>query len=381
MKICMVISTPFPPEEGIGYYTYNLSKKLIDKGHEIIVITRGSWNEIQEKLIEDIKVIKAPFLPLYPFYLHIHGVFVNKIFKSIEEEVDILHFHTPLPPFIKTNLPIITTIHTPMLTDSKYIKSTSIYYLSSKISARFISYPLEIKLLHSSDIITTVSKSVAQELKKYYYLDSKKIIVVGNGVDEKFFHPADKNLEDDKKYIMFAGRIDREKGLFDLIEGAGVICKDRSDVSFIIAGRGRDSKKLQQKIKKLNLQDRFILTGQVEKDQLPKLYQKSSIFILPSYHEGLSGALLEAMSCGLPVIATDVRGNRDIIHDKRNGILIPPRSPKIIAKTISMLLDDEELRRKLGENARRTIEKEYTWDVISNKFLKYYESLIEGRKT
>ncbi|HEC80987.1 MAG TPA: glycosyltransferase family 1 protein, partial [Thermoplasmatales archaeon] len=214
---------------------------------------------------------------------------------------------------------------------------------------------------------------------KEYHLNPEKVIVVGNGVDEKFFYPKQKILEEGKKYIMFAGRIDREKGLFDLVESATYICSKRSDVFFIIAGKGRDLGKLQWSIRKAKLQDRFIFPGQVDKDQLVKLYQNATIFVFPSYHEGLPGAVLEAMSCGLPVIATDVRGNRDLISNGETGILVPPRSPKKMAEAISMLLEDEKLRKTLGKNARKIVERSYTWDVVSNKFLRCYESLVEDR--
>jgi len=376
MKICMVISTPFPPEEGIGYYTYNLSKKLIEKGHKVIVITRGSWNKTQKEKIEEIEVIKAPFLPIYPFYIYLHGFFVNKIFKSLESQIDIVHLHSPLPPLIKTSRPIITTIHTPMLTDYRQTRITSFHSLFSKISAKLVSYPQELKLIEASDIITTVSNPVAQELKEYNIKPSE-LIITGNGVDEKFFNYKQKKPEGNIKYIMFAGRIDREKGLFDLVECGRYISKERSDVRFIIAGKGRDFNKLKKKIKKIGLQDKFILTGQVNKNQLVKLYQNATIFILPSYHEGLPSVVLEAMSCGLPVIVTDVRGNRELISNGETGIVIPPRSPKKMAKTISTLLDDGKLRKKLGENARKIIEKNYTWDKISNKFLECYKSLVK----
>lgn len=374
----MVISTPFPPEEGIGYYTYNLSKKLIEKGHQVVVITRGFWSRTERESIDDIEVIKAPFIPIYPFYIHVHGMLVDKVFKKLESKVDVVHFHTPLPPLIKTSLPVVTTIHTPMLSDNRYIEVSSLYSLLSKISARLVSYPVELKLIQASDIVTTVSKSVAQELKEYH-LNPEKVIVVGNGVDEKFFYPKQKILEDGKKYIMFAGRIDREKGLFDLVESATYICSEKPDVFFIIAGKGRDLGKLQWSIRKAKLQDRFIFPGQVDKDQLVKLYQNATIFVFPSYHEGLPGAVLEAMSCGLPVIATDVRGNRDLISNGETGILVPPRSPKKMAEAISMLLEDEKLRKTLGKNARKIVERSYTWDVVSNKFLRCYESLVEDR--
>jgi len=371
----MVISTPFPPREGIGYYTYNLSKKLIEKGHEVIVITRGTLKKTQRQVIDGIEVVRAPFIPIYPFYLYIHGVFVNKLFKSLESEIDIVHVHTPLPPIIKTSLPVITTVHTPMLTDYFYVKIDSLYSLFSKISSRFVSYPLELKHINASDIIVTVSNPIAKELKEYN-LDPEDVIVVGNGVDEKFFFPNQKKSVNDDKYILYTGRMDREKGLFDLVECGRYICNERSDISFIFAGSGRDLNILKHKTRKAGLQDRFIFLGQVDKNHIVKLYQKASIFVFPSYHEGLPTVLLEAMSCGLPIIATDVRGNRDLISQGENGILIPTGEPKKIAEAINMLLEDEKLRIYLGKNARNTIIEKYTWEIIANKMLRYYESLV-----
>jgi len=378
MHICHVISVPFPPVEGIGRYVHGLSTKQIEKGHNVAIITRGSWNKIEREVIDGMNVIRVPFIPIYPFYIYLHGIFVNKIFKSLESQIDIVHIHTPLPPPVKTSLPTITTVHSPMLTDNRYMKIRSIYSFFSKISARFVSYPLELKLVQSSDLVTTVSKSIAQELKEYH-LNPDEVNVLYNGVDEKFFSPKQRRSDDSKKYIMFVGRIDREKGLFDLLECGRYICSERPDVFFVVVGKGRDLDKLRQKTRKAEVQGRFIFLGQVDKDELVKLYQNATLFVLPSYHEGLPGVLLEAMSCGLPVIATDVRGNRDIISDGENGILVPPKAPKKMAEAISMLLKNERIGKNLSKNARKTIEKNYTLDAISSNFLKCYESLIEVR--
>jgi glycosyltransferase involved in cell wall biosynthesis len=331
----MVLSTPFPPVEGIGYYTYYLSKKLIEEGHEVVV-------------------------------------------KSLKPEIDVVHFHTPLPSLIKTDLPIITTVHTPMLTDYRLVKMRSMYSILSKISARLVSYPQELKLIQASNIVTTLTNSIANELKEYY-LNGKEVIVMGNGVDENVCTPNQKDVEKDRKYILFVGHIYREKGLFDLLESAKYICNDRSDVFFNIVGLGRDLNKLKRKVKKFGLEDRFIFLGQIKKDILVKLYQNATLFVLPSYHEGLPTVLLEAMSCGLPIIATDVRGNRDLISNGKNGIIIPSRDPKKLAEAILMLLEDEKLGENLSKNARKTIEENYTWDIVSSKFLRCYESLVEVR--
>jgi L-malate glycosyltransferase len=91
----------------------------------------------------------------------------------------------------------------------------------------------------------------------------------------------------------------------------------------------------------VELQDKFILLGQVSKETLLGLYRKATLFVFPSYHEGLPTVLLEAMSCGVPIIATDARGNRDVITKDQNGILVPPGNPKKLAEAISFLLDNE----------------------------------------
>ena len=94
-----MITREFPPiSGGIGYYVYNLSKKLIERGHEVSVITRGSTRKTIKSEVEGIDIFWAPFFPLYPFHLGIHGYFVNKIVKSLSSEVDLIHIHSPLPP-------------------------------------------------------------------------------------------------------------------------------------------------------------------------------------------------------------------------------------------------------------------------------------------
>ena len=179
----MVISTPFPPEEGIGYHVYNLSRKLIERGHEVTIITRSSL-KTEATYVEGIKVIKAPFIPFYPFHVNIHGFFANRIFKSIEKEFDLVHIHTPLSPVIKTSLPIVSTIHTSMIEDARHIEVVDLKSFSSKILTKLVSYPLVSKLIENSKVVATVSNSVAHELKGYYGLDNTVVEWI-----EFFFSP------------------------------------------------------------------------------------------------------------------------------------------------------------------------------------------------
>lgn len=379
MKICMILSLPFPPEEGIGYYTYFLSKKLLDNGHDVVIMTRGSWKKVQMEKYQGIEVIKVPFIPLYPFYLKIHGMFLSDIFRELEPSIDLIHYHSPLPPLIKTKCPIVTTIHTPMLTDYRYIRMDSAYSFFSKLSARLVSYPMEKKLIKASNVVMTVSNSIAQELNEEYFLETKKICIVGNGVDEKYFCPGGKKTEE-RKYIIYVGKIDAEKGVYDLLECGKIVCEKKPDVSFMLAGRGRDYETLKARIKDMGLQEKFLLLGQVSKERLLSLYQNAVLCVFPSYHEGLPTVLLEAMACGLPIVSTDVRGNRDIVKHGENGVLVPPRDPRALATAILSLIDDETLAKSYGENARKFIENNYTGDQFYLKVLRCYElALDKGR--
>ena len=374
MRICHITSASFPPEEGIGNYVYGLSTQLIKKGHTVTIITRSSRGKKHNEQIDNIQIIRVPYLPIYPLYMKIHSIFVNNLFKSLESKFDIVHIHSPLSPVVQTTLPIIATIHTPMKTDTKasYNENKNLRTTIWKLSGRFISIPLEVKLIKRANVITVVANSVAQELQEYP-TENKKIIVMGNGIDNTLFKPIEKKSE--KKYILFTGRLSYRKGLFDLIESGKYICEKYPDVSFIITGSGILSDTLRERINELGIADQFKFLGFVTREELITLYQNATLYVLPSHYEGLPTVLLEAMSCGLPVIATAVSGNLDVITHGKNGILVPPKSPEKIAEAISTLLDDEQLRKNLGENARKTIEEKYTWDIISNNFLTHYNSL------
>jgi glycosyltransferase involved in cell wall biosynthesis len=377
MRICQITSAAFPPEEGIGNYVYGLSTQLIKKGHHVTIITRGSRKTPELEHLGNIEILRAPFLPVYPFYMKLHKIFLNSLFKAHEQNFDIVHIHSPLTPPLQTSLPIIATIHTPMKTDTEasFNETKNLRTIIWKLSGTFISYPLEVALIKRADLITVVARSVANELQDYP-IGQKDIIVMGNGIDSTMFTPIQHNSSE--KYILFTGRLSYRKGLFDLIESAQYVCAHHPEISFYITGSGILSEKLKERISELGLTQHFKFLGFVTREELIRLYQHATLYVLPSHYEGLPTVLLEAMACGLPVVATAVSGNLDVITDQKNGLLIPPKAPQQLAEAITNVLDDENLRKTLGANARKTIEQHYTWDKISDHFLTQYQSLLKN---
>lgn len=374
MRICVITSANFPPEEGIGNYIYNMSKELIRKGNQVTIITRG-FSKIKEEYFEGIRLYRVPFFPFYPIHVQIHGIFVKRFFSSIQSDFDIIHFHTPLPSPLKTNLPTITTVHTPMKTDTAKVELVNPLSVAVKLQGK-ISCLIESQLFNNSDKITSVASSVSQELSEYG-LNPVDVEVIGNGVDEKLFCPIQNKTNE--KYILYTGRLSYRKGLFDFIECGVKICSQYPDINFKLTGKGPLFDKLKRIVQESGYENRFEFLGHVEKSKLIELYQNATIFVLPSHYEGLPTTLLEAMSCGLPVVATAVSGNLDVIESGNNGILVPIKSPDKMVEAVSALLDDENLRSELGLAARTTIEEKFTWDVISNKILRCYNSFYKGQ--
>ena len=374
LRICMVTRELPPDSGGIGYFVYNLSKKLIERGHEVAIITRGPKGRSMQELVEGIEVFRVSFFPVYPFHIWVHGAFIKTLFKSFESKFDLVHMHSPLVPIIKTSLPIMTTVHTPSKIDAKYHEIIDFSSFAERMQATIL-YPFyESTLFSKSKCVTAVSFSVAKELRTYG-LDIDRIAVIRNGVDEKTFTPINKG-KPDQKYVLYTGRLWARKGLFDLLDCAEQVFLINSDIKFVIVGTGPFFSKIENEIQKRGLIGKVMLLGRVPRVKLIQLYQNATVQVVPSHYEGLPTVLLEAMSCGLPVVATNVGGNSDVISSGKNGFLVPPKTPQALAKAILKLLDDEKLRKEIGDAARKTIEMSYTWDKIADNILKCYENML-----
>jgi glycosyltransferase involved in cell wall biosynthesis len=332
-------------------------------------------NRLIKEEVDGITIFKASFFPLYPFHVKLHGMFINSLLKSLEPELTLIHLHSPLVPPINTKLPIVTTIHTLMKIDSKYHEARDPYSLAEKVQSMYFSPYVESKLLKISNKLTVVTPTVAEELREYG-VNPKTVTTVWNGVDEKRFYPVhDRVLTD--KYVLYTGILRARKGLFDLLDCAEQVCSVDPTVKFVISGTGPFFGKVESEIQRKGLHEKVILPGYVTRAKLIELYQNATIHVVPSHYEGLPTVLLEAMACGLPVVATDIGGNREVISNGVNGFLVPPKTPKVMAETILNLLGDNGLRERTGKAARKTIEKQYTWDKIADHFTSIYESALK----
>lgn len=375
----MITSVPMPPTEGVGYYVWNLSRFLVRQGHQAHIITRSQRGESFYEELEGIPIWRPRFYPIYPLHVHLHRLFVQRLVRRLEAEVDIFHLHIPLSPLVRSKRPFLVTVHTPMAGEAKAIHISSLRSLIVRLQIP-ISIQIERRIFTSAGKIVAVAQSVVDDLCDYG-LSGKRVEVLGNGVDTDIFCPDERDQSGQPKemYVLAAGRLDVRKGLEDLIEAMSYVVNRFPTARLYIAGEGPLETQLRAKAEELAFDGAVQFLGHVgERVEVVQLYRDAAVFAHAAHYEGLPTVLLEAMACEKPVVATAVSGALDVIRDDVNGLLVPPRAPEQLAQAICRLLDDAELRVQLGAAARRTVEEHFSWRVVGSNYLRCYQALLNG---
>jgi glycosyltransferase involved in cell wall biosynthesis len=251
--------------------------------------------------------------------------------------------------------------------------------------------PLKVKGLIKAaaklcDKIVYISQDIKKELVENSF-PGEKLLNIPNGVDVDHFVPLPKTADGTRANICFVGRVEKQKGLDHLLQAFSLI-KDRvHDVKLSIVGDGQQREPLEKLAHDLKLGERVTFTGST-RDVLA-YYQAALIFVLPSLSEGMSSSLLEAMSCGLPVVVTAVGGNSEVVVRSSGeqaiqmsqfkiadcGILVNPEDCKGLAGALSKLLDDSPLRNRLGERAREKIVSRFSQEQMVNAYVTLFTQL------
>jgi len=376
-----MVAPAFPPKVGgVANYACNLSRELVKHGQKLTVITRGSWTGLRKHTCDGVQVYELPYLHIYPINFAVHQIFQTKLFRSLEHDFDLVHAHHPLCPPVETSLPLVLTMHSSLgPSGTRSIEFQNFYsgsinlppHLFSLIRMYFRS--IEKRTIASADIVTTVSQAVRTEVREYYSVEVPSSHVLGNGVDTDLFVPRSTGAE--KTSILYTGRLSWNKGLFDLIFSAKYILQKHPDVSFVLTGRGPIETHLKQLVTKMGMHKSFSFVGFVDMQSLVKYYQNATLFVLPSYYEGLPTNLLEAMACGVPVITTAAGGIPEVVVNGENGLIVPVKNPYAIGMAVLTLLEDEDMRLRLSRAARETVESRYSLRTLASRYLQIYKNL------
>ncbi|MBP1928352.1 glycosyltransferase involved in cell wall biosynthesis [Methanolinea mesophila] len=304
-----------------------------------------------------------------------------------EYAIDIVHSQSALPDrYIDPRMlkvPIVTTIHSTIEEQIATIEATKQGFFRLSDSERYciLLSPflkrIENKYYTSDRYFIAVSEWTRNQVIRAKQIDPEKITAIHNGVDPEKFRPREKeeaarhfpSLDtSDTLNVLFLSRMNASKGLYTYLDALEDISKN-THLHFIFAGPGE--------FPEVSLPgDSFTYLGPVDHDIAPYLYNLADVFILPSFYENFPISVLEAMASGLPVIASEVGGIPEMIRNRVNGILIPPRDPKRITESLIMLANDGTLRNLLGRNARGSVVSEFTWNHAATDTMNYYREIL-----
>jgi glycosyltransferase involved in cell wall biosynthesis len=262
----------------------------------------------------------------------------------------------------------------------RWEKSSLLNKIKSKMVDRLemtVGQHLWLKTL-SRAYCTPVSVTKTLDLLPKRSLQQAPIIPLG--VDTRKFNCVNIEKTSQSLIIFFAGTIESYKGIKYLLKGMQIVQKSYPDVKLILAGAGREFEHFKALAEKLGLNGNVEFLGPVDFNNMPKLYQKCDIFCLPSMFEAFGMSIIQAMSCGKPVVSTRVGGIPEIIKEEKSGMLVPPGDAESLACAIIRLAKNKTLRQKMGVYNRKLCTAKYDWDVIVGRFEEIYEKAIRDWK-
>jgi phosphatidyl-myo-inositol dimannoside synthase len=200
------------------------------------------------------------------------------------------------------------------------------------------------------------------------------ISIVPNGVEMTVFKPVDQPGGVRPLTLLCVGRLIERKGQHHLLHAVSLLQQRGyvDQVKVVFVGTGDFEHQLRQLCSDLHLQENVAFAGFQERDEVPAFYQAADVFVLPSFNEGMSVALLEALSAGLPVIVTDTGGTAELVCD--NGLIVPWANPPLLAEAIEAFLHQPELCQRMGEKSREVAQK-FTWQMAANTYLSLFQQI------
>lgn len=219
-------------------------------------------------------------------------------------------------------------------------------------------------------VLVTPSEGLKNRALKF--LPSVAIDVIPNGVDLERFKPAESENKSNTLRLLTVGRLSVTKRVEILIDAVEIMHRQGCKVHFKIIGGGQMLPKLKQIVSEKNLANIIELTGRIDAEHIPQIYQQNDIFISASMQEGMSNAMLEATASGLPIITTRCEGVDELIAD--NGIIVNNAEAREIADTIRKLADDRQLYKKMAVAAKTQAQK-FTWDKVASQYIELYHKI------
>jgi glycosyltransferase involved in cell wall biosynthesis len=373
MKILIIVNE-FPPDiiAGTAMSTFYLSKHLHRHGLDVhVAVTMKKKGTAPEEIINGVRVHR--FEPAS-----------MKLTRAFQRFLWLRRLALIINPDIIQGQAISCGMHAALI--GKQLRKPSITYIQGYdlYHASATQKRTEIKIaLKYSDAILAVSQDLKEKAQDVLLCSDILVMPHGlqveNGTEAK---PELLNLEPllslPKNTILFAGRLNTQKGLIYLIDAMKIVSDRHQNVRLILIGDGDQKEALLKRVEKLGLSNTVCFVGPKSHAAVLAFMEMADIFVLPSIEEAFGIVLLEAMYYRLPVVSTNVQGIPYIIKDGRNGFLVPPRNHEQLANRMMFLLENRNIREEMGETNHKD-SLQYKWERLVEKYISLYRNLLHKR--
>lgn len=371
----LIINSEYPPiGGGAGNASAHIAHCLANMGHEVTVVTSRFQNMPHKEQFNNLTIHRIPALRLK-----------QDRSDALEQIIFIISASFSAFNLLRHNKPNATLAFFGVPSGAVALFLKVIYRIPYIISLRggdvpgfrpydFRSYhkllaPFLRLIWKNASAIVANSNGLRDLAIKF---DSRfDIPIIPNGVDLKTYRTENRN--ETFPHLLSVGRIVYQKGL-DLALRALAGLKDL-DWQWHIAGDGPQMDSLKSLAQELGIDDGITFLGWQSREQLIEQYKWSNLFLFPSRHEGMPNAVLEAMASGLPVIASRIAGNEELVIDGETGILFPSEDVGLLRVALKQLLNDSALRQKMGSTSRRRVEEHYSWESTAKQYALLLEQL------
>jgi glycosyltransferase involved in cell wall biosynthesis len=309
---------------------------------------------------------------------------------------DIMHSHMCHMPDVylkllnQLNIPTVVTIHgtIQMLRDHAIIARDLFHDLESGEKSILRFYPVirQLQQLYVKKVsrFIAVSQKTKELAVEHFEVDANKISVVYNGVDINLFrtsNEAELFARYSKPTIVYIGRIISKKGIDILVKAMPEVLQFFPQARFVFVGGGNISF-YKEMIRNQGISEKnYLFTGHMGYLERAKILREATVFVNPSFFENCSISILEAMSSGCAVVASNVGGNPELINSGDSGVLVHVFDHKAFAESIISLLDDEPINKQLGKAARKAVEKSFSSKKCGEETYRIYKEVLDGEQS
>ncbi len=397
-----------PHTGGQGIYMRLISKALVDLGHHVDVISGPPYPELDPR----IGLIKLPSLDMYArenpiaclngeimgnktdlfeWWSHNWGGFPEPYTFGVRmadymrdkiDQYDIMHDNQTLCYGMldvrDMGLPVVGTIHHPITKDRRIDIAHAKWPWIKFLKWRWYSFlNMQMKVARALDPLIVVSDSTKRDVHKDFKIPMQRMVRIHHGIDHELFTPQP-HITRRKNRLMATASADVPlKGLIYLIRAYHMLLADHPDLELVVVGRLREGQTMDE-LNRLGIRDRVKFISGLSGEDIRDLYAEATIAVSPSVYEGFGFPAGEALSCGVPLVATDGGSLPEVVGDA--GIVVPHSNPPALARAIHGLLRDEDRRADMSVKARQHILDNFKWERCARDVVQLYRQTIAAQK-